>query len=421
MRVLWFSNTPSLAAEALNYKENVGGWIASLEKEINKLDGIQLGVAFPFGYSGVEQFEVGSSNYFSFPVFQEKYGKMNLFSRWKHKIEPERNVDYFLEIVEQFKPDIIHIFGTEKDYGLIIDRIKQPVIIQIQGNLSVYEKKWFSGLSNYDVFRYSEIKRIFFAHGIWHLFFLSRKRAKRERELMKKCLYFIGRTDWDRRITRVFSPKSKYFHCDELLRTEFFKAKQWTRPVNSRIRLISTLSSMSYKGIETVLETIHLLEKSNLLEVEWYIIGIKGIEEIIQITEKVYHLKFNDYRVKFLGNLNPDELIKELLQANIYVHPSHIENSPNSVCEAMLLGLPIIATYAGGTPSIISNEIEGILVQDGDPYSLAGAIYELINDENLIQRISENSRIKARTRHDSDKVVSDLLNIYNTVLSERVE
>jgi glycosyltransferase involved in cell wall biosynthesis len=421
MRVLWFSNTPSLAAEALNYKENVGGWIASLEKEINKLEGIKLGVAFPFGYSGVEQIELGPTNYFTFPVFQEKNGKLNLFSRWKHDIEPEQNIEYFLEIVEQFKPDIVHIFGTEKDYGLIIGRIKQPVIIQIQGNLSVYEKKWFSGLSNYNVFKYSEIKKIILGHGMWHLFFLFRKRAKRERKVMKKCLYFIGRTDWDRRITRVFSPKSKYFHCEELLRTEFFKAKKWTKPVNSKIRLISTLSSMSYKGIETVLETINLLNKSNLLDIEWHIVGIKGIEEIIKITEKVYQLKFSEYRVKFLGNLDPDELIEELLQANIYVHPSHIENSPNSVCEAMLLGMPIIATYAGGTPSIINNEIEGILVQDGDPYSLAGAIYELINDENLIQRISENAKIKAEARHDSDKVVSDLLNIYSTVLSEHVK
>lgn len=416
MRVLWFTNTPSLAAEALNDKGNIGGWIASLEKEVVKIDGLELGVAFPFGLKEKKYFKLGLSNYFTFPVFHDISGRKGTFSRWKHKIEPKKNIEYYLEIVEQFKPDVIHIFGTEQAYGLIIGKVDVPVIIQIQGNLSVYEKKWFSGLSNFDIFRYSKINPIIQAYGTWHSFFLFEKRAKREREIMRNCTYFIGRTDWDRRISKVLSPNRKYFHNDELLRTEFYNAKQWTKPENSKVRLLSTISTMSYKGFEVILETVDLLKKYNLLDIEWHIVGIKGIEEVIQITEKLYHLKFADYNVKFLGNLGPDALVEELLQANCYIHPSHIENSPNSVCEAMLLGLPIIATYAGGTPSLINNEIEGIMVQDGDPYSLAGAIYELCHNVNLIKKISENATKKARERHSSDKVINDLLYAYNSVL-----
>lgn len=419
MRVLWFTNTPSLAAEVLNDKGNIGGWIASLEAEVGKVDDIELGVAFHYGATDKKQFSIGKTKYYSFPYpILSKGNNKGILSRWKHKIEPTDVVNYYLEVVNQFKPDIIHIFGTENAFGLLIDKVNVPVVIQIQGNLSVYEKKWFSGVSNFNIFRYSSLSSLVQAYGIWHLFFLFEKRANREREIMKKCSYMVGRTNWDRRITKVLSPNRKYFHCDELLRSEFYTTKKWSKPNNSKFRLLSILSAMSYKGIETILETADLLKKNNLLDVDWHIVGINGTEEIIQITERAFHLKFADYRIRFLGNQGPEGLIEEFLHADCFIHPSHIENSPNSVCEAMLLGVPIIATYAGGTDSLITNGIEGVMIQDGDPYSLAGAIYELCQDEILMQRMSENAIKKAEKRHNSNKILADLLLIYNTVTSD---
>lgn len=419
MRVLWFSNTPSLAAEVLKDKGNIGGWISSLEREISRVQEIELGVAFHYGYSDKKQFEVGNTKYYSFPYpLQIKGNIKGLYSRWKHNIEPSNIVDLYLEVVELFKPDIIHIFGSEQAFGLITDKVKVPVIVQIQGNLSVYEKKWFSGLSYSNILRHSNIKTIIYGYGVWHQYFLFRKRAIREIDLLKKCNYIIGRTDWDRRITRVLSPNSKYFHCDELLRSDFYGSKHVIHAHNNIMILISTMSLMNYKGIETILETALLLKKHKLLDFEWQIIGIKGTEELIQIIEKTYHQRFVEFGIKFFGNLNSADLVKVLLEADCYIHPSHIENSPNSVCEAMLLGLPVIATYAGGTSSLIIDSEDGILVQDGDPYSLAGAILELVKDNDLKAKFSFNAERKARERHDYNKVLKDLLNIYDTVLSD---
>lgn len=419
MRVLWFTNTPSLAAEALNDKGNIGGWIAALEEEVAKVDEIELGVAFHHGVSDKKQFSIGKTKYFSFPYpVLSKGNKRGIISRWKHKIEPISIVNYYLEVVDQFKPDIIHIYGTELAYGLIIEKVKVPVIIWIQGNLSVYEKKWFSGLSNYAILRHSSIKKIIYGYGTWHLFFLFKKRVDREREMMQNCSYIIGRTDWDRRISLILSPNSKYFHCDDLLRSDFYTSKGWLNTSHTRMILHSTLSSMNYKGIETILETAMLLKKSSLLNFEWHVAGLTGNEELIQIIEKYYEQKCADYGIIFLGNLNPDRLIGMLLETDCYIHTSHIENSPNSVCEAMILGVPVIATYAGGTSNLITNGIEGILIQDGDPYSLSGAIIELNEDNDLKAKISYNARRKAREKHNRDKVLKDILNIYNSILSD---
>ena len=95
-----------------------------------------------------------------------------------------------------------------------------------------------------------------------------------------------------------------------------------------------------------------------------------------------------------------------MLNANLYVHPSHIENSSNSICEAMLLGMPIIATYAGGTPSILGDKNEGLLVQDGDPYALA-------------KSLGSKARVKSFIRNDKEKIVKDVINIYASILSDK--
>ena len=60
-----------------------------------------------------------------------------------------------------------------------------------------------------------------------------------------------------------------------------------------------------------------------------------------------------------------------MLASDLYVSASHIENSPNSVAEAQLIGMPCIATGVGGTATYIEHNISGIIVPPGDPYALA--------------------------------------------------
>lgn len=416
MKVLWFTNTVSLASEVLNEKGTGGGWIASLEKQIGKVSEIELGVAFHYGFEGEKRFEIGTTKYFSFPYYRRKGKLGRLWNRWMHHVEPDTIINYYLNIVEEFKPDIVHIFGTEQAYGLIIPQLKVPVIIQIQGNLTVISKKLFSGLSFIDILRYSNIKNLLLAYGLWHQYFVLAKRAKREQKMFGYCKYFIGRTDWDRRITKALSSNGVYFHCDELLREEFYH-KHWTTPVNQKIVLYSTLKPNIYKGLETILETADFLKKKKFLQFEWHIAGIDGKEEIIAIIEKVCKLKFAEQNVFFRGSQTAEMLLQDLLGSNCFIHPSHIENSPNSICEAMLLGMPVIASYAGGIPSIIKDKKEGLLVQDGDPYALAGAIIELIKDRNYANSLGKNAKARSMIRHDPDRIVNEVMNIYTSVIS----
>ena len=126
----------------------------------------------------------------------------------------------------------------------------------------------------------------------------------------------------------------------------------------------------------------------------------------------------NNKYVNYLGNKDENFMVQKMLQSNLFVLPSNIDNSPNSLVEAMLLGMPIISTYAGGIPSLIENNTEGILIQDNDPYLLSAAILELNNNKEKAITLGHNARIKALKRNDPGNIVNDMLKIYEDIIKE---
>jgi hypothetical protein len=146
MRVLWFANTPSLGAAYLNSDNIGGGWIESLEAELTKTKNIQLGIAFNFNIIAHPPFSSGNTTYYPLPTDHIKNKVNKIYHRWKHTIEDTVRVQLYLDVIEKYKPDIIHIFGTESDFGLITAYTSIPCIIHLQGNITVCTHKWFQGI-----------------------------------------------------------------------------------------------------------------------------------------------------------------------------------------------------------------------------------------------------------------------------------
>jgi glycosyltransferase involved in cell wall biosynthesis len=290
----------------------------------------------------------------------------------------------------------------------------------MQGNLTVINRKWFSGLTAIDILKYSNKRQLLKGLGLYHNFFLNKKAAERENRIFKDCRYFIGRTDWDRRVSSVLSPGSEYFHCDEIMRAGFY-IHQWKPQTKQKDYIIvSTIRNNIYKGLEAIFECKKILNQSfPEYSIIWEIAGINEGDEILYLVERKYKDKLISNKIVLLGHLQEIDLLNELLKADLFIHPSHIDNSPNSVCEAMLLGMPVVATFAGGIPSIIQDKEEGLLVQDGDPYALAGSIIELIKDSNYARILGSKAREKALIRHNPDRILKEVLNIYSAIIAKR--
>ena len=155
----------------------------------------------------------------------------------------------------------------------------------------------------------------------------------------------------------------------------------------------------------------------NNIDFTWKIAGININSDIVRIAQKSLKIKLSK-NIQFLGRIDDLKLKEMILNAHIYIGVSHIENSPNSLCEALILGIPCIATNAGGTSNFIEDGKDGILIQDGDPYSMAGAIIEVKENYNVAINYGIKARERSLIRHDKNIIANDLMKIYKDILAK---
>jgi glycosyltransferase involved in cell wall biosynthesis len=410
MKVLWFSLSPGLGSAHLNDNYKGLGWMKALEKNIQ--DKVELSIVF-YQDRFIEPFTLGPTKYF--PVNRYKHGK---FSKAKRRlfngIEDEDDVKTFVNIVNEVKPDLIHVHGTEGPFGLVQKFVDIPAVVSIQGTITVVRHKYFSAISYLNILRFSGLKDLLFFRSFVHVYKEFAKKTAREHEIYAHSKHFIGRTAWDRRVTLVLAPAAEYYHNDEILQGSFYK-HQWNNKLDAKLILFTTNGPNIYKGIETLLDCAHLLDGIHI-NYEWHVAGLNRNDELVKIASKSIGTPVSN-NIKFMGKLDEELLSQALLKAHIYISVSHIENSPNSLCEAQILGVPCIATFAGGTNTLLEDGTDGILIQDGDPYAMAGAIIEIKNNFDKAIVYGENSRKKALKRHDPEKITNDLLDIYKTILN----
>jgi glycosyltransferase involved in cell wall biosynthesis len=101
----------------------------------------------------------------------------------------------------------------------------------------------------------------------------------------------------------------------------------------------------------------------------------------------------------------------------VYFHSSYIDNSPNSLCEAQILGLPVVATYVGGIPSLIAEGETGYLVPANDPYQAAYHILQLYKNPALNRKMGERAKEIAKVRHDKMRIIQQIMNVYSNIQS----
>lgn len=411
MKVLWFEVT-----EPSRYKaegEPIGGWQDSLENIVRNCPEIELCIAFMSGniYEGKKIDGV---------IYQPIYAKYSFITKIF-----KRKWDFFVakllpqakKIINDFKPDIIHIFGTEWPFGQIVKLTKIPVVIHIQGAIVPYNNALYP--PNYSVI--DRIKQCGINPRKYFSLLMtikdSQNREKWEIDTWNTVSYYMGRTEWDKALSNIMHPGRKYFQVEEALRPTFLDGKQkWKGKSNLKLRLISTGCSSFWKGPDMMLKVAKILKTSGI-DFEWNVAG-KMPDDIQQIVERKENAKFVDCNINIMGFIQSDKLVELLISSSIYVHTAYIENSPNSICEAQCLGVPIISTNVGGISTLVRNGENGILVPANDPWQMANAIMELSASQEKKEMYSNNGKRIAYTRHNPQNILSQLLNCYNTIIRE---
>ena len=427
MRVLWVCNIvlPAIARQ-LNIEYSCReGWLSGAAEKMlspEEDDGIELGISFPCSLTENE-----------LTVTLDNGAQVRCFAFDEDLKNPQRydpSLEIrFREIIDEFKPDIIHIFGTEFPHTLACARAwgkPDGMLIGIQGLCCVIGEKYLTGIparaarfaTFRDIVRHDSLKdqqRKFI------------KRGDNEKEALRLTGSITGRTVWDKEETAKINPDARYYPMNETMRQSFYKAS-WNRDNCAIHSIFLSQGDYPIKGMHFMLEAMPRILAS-FPDAMLYVAG----NDIIHHGSFSENMKMSGYgryllglirkehigdHVVMLGMLDEEQISQQMLSSNVFVCPSVIENSPNSLSEAMLLGTPCVAANVGGIPDLMVGGQDGILYDPEDVDALADAVAEIFAKKEVSKLYSISAKKHAYVTHDPEVNFRRMLEIYKEIAED---
>lgn len=415
MKILWLCNLvlPDFSDEFAIKRNNAGGWMSGMLHELEKVKEIEISLLFPiYDENRLRNGNCCGHNYYTFLSGVNEADNVGM-------------VDTFVQVLENVKPDVVHIWGTEYYHSraavdaCIRCHIVNRVIVDIQGLVSIYAKHYASGIPTLVIEKkdknggsiLSEIEDF-------------KKRGIDERYIFEKVKYVCGRTDWDEICVHQINLNLKYMLCNRILRKRFYECEEsWNPQKCHRHTIFVSQASYAVKGLHFLLKALPAIF-NRYPDTEVYIAGNNPTEikktgtvsaygsYISEIIER-NNLKRN---IHFVGSLDENSMITFYLDANVFVSASNIENNSNSVCEAMYLGVPVVASDVGGMSSIVKHKIDGILYPFDAEYMLAGWVCKIFGNDDFALELSKGAKESARIRHNPEMIGKIMTENYAEVM-----
>ena len=417
MKILWTVNLiPANVSSKIGASSVVlGGWVESMAKELSSFDDIELAVAC--------KCENGE-------VFEELIDGVQYYSVTYTSSTPCEVIEKrFSEIIEKFKPDLIHIEGTEflhaKAALISGEKFNVPVVTSMQGILNGQYNYQCGQLQVDDLIFSKSLTNIMsglllhFRKSKWY-----KKRLAHEKEVIEKSKYILGRTTWDRAHSYSLNPDAGYYSCNRNLRQPFYDEK-WDASKIERHSIYIGNSYNALKGFHFVVEALPQLIKE-YPDIKVYVAGHKPF---VDNDKRAFFKKgYGSYlkkliddlgvgaHIEFTGPLKANEVAEKLSKVHAYVLCSTVENSPNTLGEAMLVGTPCVAAYVGGVSDMAEDGKEALFYRNDDPSLLAWNIKRIFDNDELALELSKNSQVKAVDTHNPQKNAEQLISAYKDIL-----
>ena len=415
MRILWTVNTmpPEFSKELGMRSTHAISWIDAMSKRIKLVQDVQLAIVASGGRQSGSVLcrNIDGITYYVLPT------------DWNKK-------DYWAEIISEFQPDVIHAYGTEGRHNLsLIENYgkKIPIIISLQGIVSGYLRYYYAGMSQGDILKSMTIGDLLLKRTIWSGRSGFKKQIPIERRMIQGVSYVEGRSTWDRVFSRSINKEVVYYECPRMIRAPFFD-HQWNYDQCEPQTILVHQGNYPIKGLHMMLDALALI-KEEYPRVKMYIAGNirfqpKTLKQRLLFSGYTKHLRKKihtlglENNIECTGYLNADEMAAKLASVNVCVIPSAIENAPNSLAEAMIVGTPCVASYAGGSAEMLNQGECGMLYRYEEPEMLAECIRNYFGNEVIAQEKSENAQKVARTRHHPVQLVERLMGIYTDVVND---
>lgn len=400
-------------ADYLQVKTGASGtWMFDIAKRLSESPNFNFAIACVYG-NELKKEEVNNTTYYLLPG----NGKNMLFytksyeKRWR-------------EIIQNFKPDIIHIHGTEYSHGLACMRAcpDMKYVISIQGILNRIKDVDFGGLSWWDAFRYRTKREYLKFNGMLEMHLLHCRNAKYEQEMIRRADYANCVNTWDSSLTQFINPKIKVFHLEYNLRDEFYNSDKWDFNKVEPHSIFTNPGGTPLKGMHQLIRAVAIVKK-HFPDVKLYVPGMgdgRGKLKVLNgytkyLKNLIHKLKIDD-SICFLGRQSGEEMMKRMKSAHVVVVPSAIEGTSLVLREAMYLGCPCIAAFRGGMADYVSDKEDGYLYDFQEFPYLASRIKEAFRNPNLVL-ISKAAIRKSELVHNRESNYNAYVNMYNTILN----
>lgn len=416
MKILWITNILFPEAEQLlngaGELKATGGWMLGAANALLQNKEVKLTVAsVSTKVHKLTKLEGHDILYYILPM-----GKGNMNFNMEY-------CKYWQQVNNDVNPDVVHIHGTECSHGYAYMSACgcDNVVISIQGLTSAYYYYYYYGMTKNDIYRnltFRDIIRGSILSGQKQF----KQRAAYEIEMIKNAKHIIGRTSWDKARVWAINPNAEYHFCNETLRSDFYDGSRWIYNKCDKHSIFLSQAGYPIKGLHQVLKAMPFILR-HYPDTSIRIAGA-DITKSSTLSEKLRLSGYGRYikrlinknaledKVTFTGSLNGEQMKQEYLRTNVFVCPSTIENSPNSLGEAQILGTPCIASYVGGIPDMMKENEEN-LYRFEEVEMLAEKVCRVFADAEK----QVDMHVIAAERHSSKLNCGILLSIYKNIIN----
>lgn len=411
MKILLLNSTPTAKAFrllGLGGGYNGSGWVEEVVDCLQRSEEVSVACFWPI--DDMREAEEDKVHYYVIPAASRDLNKVD-----------DRMREHLRTIYQECRPDVVHIFGTEHSWTTEALKIMDPkrTVVHITGLVGIYALHYYGGMNAREL--RNATLRDWLKGGIKAGRRKFEDNSRWERESLLLARQVMGRTSWDRACVTQINPGLIYYKCNEMLRKVFYE-KEWSLKKCIRYRVFVSAGNYPLKGVHNAIKAISIVKKS-FPEVELVVAG-NDITRSRTVKDRLLRTSYGKYirklirqcgleeNVHFTGPQDAGQMTEQYLKAHVYVLPSAIENSSNSLGEAMLLGMPCVASCVGGVQDLLLDRQEGYLYPFDEPYMLAYYIMCLFQDDEEAVRVGANARRRARATHDREAIYHRLIAVY---------
>jgi glycosyltransferase involved in cell wall biosynthesis len=404
-------------AEHITGKPSHGLWIDALKYDFERYKNHDLIIATIGNVKEILKIEKEGIVYYLLPGG----------TTTKYRCNNIRHLNDWKQIIEECKPDLIQVWGSEFQHGLAALRVAEdiPAVIYMQGLAESLSRYYFAGMTQKELKKAVTFRDIIEQNTIVRQQRNWERQAPYEKELLNRAGNIIGENRWCRAHCSSIAPDARYYVCPLSINEAFFE-QEWSLDKAEDFTIMCNAANYPLKGLQTVFRAIPLIRR-RYPKVKLIVPG-NSLRQGTDFKSRLKNTGFDKYiksliselgienNVEFVGRLTQPDMAKLMTRTRVFVMCSALENHSSTLKEAMAVGIPCVASNVGGVPEYVIHGENGFLYRYEEYEMIAEYVCELFESDELCEKFSRNGRANMMALHSGNDVYRMICEIYESIL-----